>query len=112
MSQSLATRSSAVKISTSSGLAQEARASLSEWVIDCLELKKPLSARERSVLRLGMSGLRTKAIASLLSCSESTVLTHWQRIFHKSGLRSQCELLARLLEIALSERASAAAPAM
>ena len=112
MSQSLAADPSPAAVPPSSERPAPPRASLGEWVIDCLMVKKPLSARERSVLRLGMSGLRTKAIAAILVCSESTVLTHWQRIFHKTGLRSQCELLARLLEIALTERDCAAAPVM
>lgn len=58
-----------------------------------------LSPQETRILRLAREGLSAKEVAAKLGCAHSTVLTHWSRIQAKTGCRSQCEVLARLLRL-------------
>ena len=61
-----------------------------------------LSRRERAVLALGARGLHRKGMATELGCSAGTVNTYWNRILRKLRLTSQAEVLAHLLELALT----------
>jgi DNA-binding CsgD family transcriptional regulator len=60
-----------------------------------------LSRRETSVLVLGVSGLHRKEAAYQLGCSPGTVDTYWRRILRKTSARSQAEVFAELLLIAV-----------
>jgi DNA-binding CsgD family transcriptional regulator len=53
-----------------------------------------LSARERSVLELVVTGARNRAIAASLSISESTVKFHVARLLRKLGASTRAEIVA------------------
>ncbi|HEY4277668.1 MAG TPA: helix-turn-helix transcriptional regulator [Conexibacter sp.] len=55
-----------------------------------------LTAREREVASLMISGLPTKAVATRMSISLHTLRSHLKRIFARVGVRSQAELIAAL----------------
>ena len=55
---------------------------------------KPLSPREREVLRMLVDGMRNKAIADRLQLSEPTVKKHVQRIVAKLGARDRTHAAA------------------
>ncbi len=57
-----------------------------------------LTAREREVLDLLVSGLSTKAIANALGASPRTIEVHRARVFEKLGARSLPELVRFALE--------------
>ncbi len=57
---------------------------------------RTLTRREHEVVRLLRSGLRVGGIAECLSLSPYTVRNHLKRIFRKTGVKSQGELLLRL----------------
>jgi DNA-binding CsgD family transcriptional regulator len=59
-----------------------------------------LSPREIDVLGYAVEGAQDKHIAERHSCSRSTVSTYWRRIFIKTGVRPQREVLAHLLRFA------------
>ena len=52
----------------------------------------PVSAREKEIVRLLLTGCRNKEIASLLSISEKTVKNHLSNIFDKLGVKDRLEL--------------------
>jgi DNA-binding CsgD family transcriptional regulator len=54
-----------------------------------------LTAREREIALLVTRGLRNKAIASELQCSEGTVKVHLHNIFQKLGIESRWVLMAQ-----------------
>lgn len=54
----------------------------------------PLSAREREVLRLVMSGARNNSIAEQLGISGNTVKFHVSNLLRKAGVSSRAELVA------------------
>jgi two-component system, NarL family, nitrate/nitrite response regulator NarL len=54
-----------------------------------------LTAREREIALLVMSGLRNKEIASKLTLCEGTVKIHLHNIFQKLGIKRRTTLLAR-----------------
>jgi DNA-binding CsgD family transcriptional regulator len=54
-----------------------------------------LTAREREIALLAMSGLRNKTIASELHLCEGTVKIHLHNIFRKLGVKSRTALLVR-----------------
>jgi DNA-binding NarL/FixJ family response regulator len=54
-----------------------------------------LTAREREIALLAMSGLRNKAIACELHLCEGTVKIHLHNIFRKLGVKSRTALLVR-----------------
>lgn len=56
------------------------------------------SPREKEVLNLLMAHKRTKSIAKMLGISPSTVRNHLKSMFAKAGVKSQEELIERLLE--------------
>ena len=55
---------------------------------------KPLSPREREVLRMLVDGMRNKAVADRLQLSEPTVKKHVQRIIAKLGARDRTHAAA------------------
>jgi len=56
-----------------------------------------LSPRERAVLCLAVSEMGGHEIAGCLDCTIRTVETYWQRIFDKTGKRSQRAVLAAVI---------------
>ncbi|MBI0330096.1 helix-turn-helix transcriptional regulator [Burkholderia plantarii] len=58
----------------------------------------PLTAREVEVVRLGLSGFSTRAIAERLTISFETVRAHKKHIYAKLGVSSQSELFALFYE--------------
>jgi two-component system, NarL family, nitrate/nitrite response regulator NarL len=54
-----------------------------------------LTAREREIALLAMSGLKNKAIACELKVCEGTVKIHLHNIFQKLGVKSRTALLVR-----------------
>lgn len=52
----------------------------------------PVSAREKEIIRLLLTGCRNKEIASLLTISEKTVKNHLSNIFDKLGVKDRLEL--------------------
>ena len=63
---------------------------------------RALSPAEEHVLTLAAHGLTTKEIATTRGQSPKTVDQYWYRIYCKTGLRSQRDLLAHLIDLALA----------
>ncbi|HZK57836.1 MAG TPA: helix-turn-helix transcriptional regulator [Clostridia bacterium] len=63
----------------------------------------PLTAREREVLELILSGKSNREIAEVLFISENTVKTHARNIFSKYDVKSRAELISILLRSQVSE---------
>lgn len=61
-----------------------------------------LSPQEERLLRCAVAGLSDKCAASELGCSRNTVGTYWQRIFTKTGVRPQRQVLAQLLRFGVA----------
>jgi DNA-binding CsgD family transcriptional regulator len=59
---------------------------------DLLEDTVALSARERDVLRLLVSGARNRAIAAQLGISDNTVKFHVSNLLRKAGVSNRAEL--------------------
>lgn len=66
------------------------------------ELSRPLTARQREVLRGILDGLANKEIAWKLNTSESSVKAAIQELFHKAGVRTR----SQLVRIAFEKHAS------
>lgn len=64
-------------------------------------LAEPLSARERTVLRLLVAGLRNGEIASQLIVSENTVKAHVKHIYRKLGVSDRLQAANRARDLAL-----------
>jgi NarL family two-component system response regulator LiaR len=62
---------------------------------------RPLTEREREVLRLVTGGLSNKAIAQALNLSEGTVKVHVSNIFKKLNVSSRTEASVRALQTGL-----------
>ncbi len=60
--------------------------------------RKPLTAREREVLRAVCEGLANKEIAERLTVSENTVKSFLQQLFEKTGVRTRAQLVAAAIE--------------
>jgi DNA-binding NarL/FixJ family response regulator len=60
-----------------------------------------LSERETAVVQRAAEGLNRKETAHKLGCSLWTVELEWRRILRKTGQRSEPELLALLLALAI-----------
>jgi two-component system nitrate/nitrite response regulator NarL len=58
-----------------------------------------LTAREREIALLVARGLRNKAIASELQCSEGTVKVHLHHIFQKLIIKSRLVLIAHACDL-------------
>lgn len=68
-----------------------------DGAVEAFAREHDLSTRESEVLRLGLAGLTNKAIAERLSCREDTVLTHWKRIYRKTGAQGYRAVVAAVL---------------
>jgi len=55
-----------------------------------------LSPRERQIVRRVFDDLKENAIADDLSISPHTVHTHVERLYHKLGIGSRCEIVVRV----------------
>lgn len=60
-----------------------------------------LSTRELEVIRMILTGKRSKEIATELDVSEKTICTHRSRAFHKLALRGDRDLFLRAAELGL-----------
>lgn len=58
-----------------------------------------LSPREQSILEQAVAGSNDKEIALRLGCARGTIATYWQRIFNKTGQRSQRDVLSAMLRL-------------
>jgi DNA-binding CsgD family transcriptional regulator len=56
-----------------------------------------LSGQEGRLLLCAVRGIPDKCAADELGCSRNTVGTYWKRIFDKTGVRPQRDVLAHLL---------------
>ena len=63
------------------------------------EAPASLTAREREIVLLVACGLRNKAIARELRCSEGTVKVHLHKIFQKLGIKSRWILMAHASDL-------------
>jgi DNA-binding CsgD family transcriptional regulator len=63
------------------------------------ELHVSLTTREREIALLVARGLRNKAIASELQCSEGTVKVHLHNIFQKLSIKSRWVLIAHACDL-------------
>jgi len=61
-------------------------------------LRRPLSYREKQILRLVVMGLTNRQIADRLYLAESTVKTHLSSAFEKIDARSRAEAAALILD--------------
>lgn len=61
-------------------------------------LRRPLSHREKQVLRMVVGGLTNRQIAARLYLAESTVKTHLSSAFDKIGARTRAEAAALILD--------------
>jgi DNA-binding NarL/FixJ family response regulator len=58
-----------------------------------------LSPREQLILEQAVAGASDKEVAFRLGCARGTIATYWQRIFNKTGQRSQRDVLSALLRL-------------
>lgn len=58
----------------------------------------PFTKREEEILTLAGDGMANKEIAVKLSCSKSTIRTHWERIFRKVGAHTRSHVVATFLK--------------
>jgi DNA-binding CsgD family transcriptional regulator len=56
-----------------------------------------LSRREAQLLELAVAGLNNKEAAAALGCQRPTVSTYWNRIFSKTGVRTQRDIMASII---------------
>jgi two-component system, NarL family, nitrate/nitrite response regulator NarL len=63
-----------------------------------LERTRPLTARQREVLRGILDGLANKEIAWKLNTSETAVKAAVQELFHKAGVRTRSQLVRIAIE--------------
>jgi DNA-binding NarL/FixJ family response regulator len=61
-------------------------------------IKRPLTRREREVLRLVFRGQTNKEIANEMDASESLVKALVQQLFQKTGVRSRAQLVRVAVE--------------
>jgi DNA-binding CsgD family transcriptional regulator len=55
-----------------------------------------LSPRETALLRLALSGLNNDEASQVLGCSRATVSSFWNRIFRKTGVSGQRDVVILL----------------
>lgn len=63
-----------------------------------------LSPQEERLLECAVYGMPDKCAAATLDCSRHTVGTYWQRIFAKTGMRPQRQVLAHLFRFGFERR--------
>jgi DNA-binding NarL/FixJ family response regulator len=67
-------------------------------------MRYELSPREAAVLRLAIAGLNNDEAAAELDCSRATVASFWNRIFKKTGVRGQRDVIVLLLQTSRTSR--------
>ena len=73
---------------------------MSAWLkVGGIILGLSLTAREREIALLVARGLRNKAIASALQCTEGTVKVHLHNIFQKLSIKSRWVLIAHACDL-------------
>ena len=65
------------------------------WMQALTQLETQVTAREKDVLKLLLSGFSSKEIAGKLSLSAETIKVHRRNIYSKLNIKSQSELFAR-----------------
>jgi len=70
-----------------------------------------LSQREEEILALACAGMCDKDILARCGCAAGTVATYWQRIFGKTGQRSQRDVIAAVLRRTAAHLAPGPPPA-
>lgn len=70
--------------------------------LDGFALRYGLSQQERRLLIATVEGMSEKEIAWISGCARATVSTYWQRIFKKTGCRSQIEVMSAVLRWTMS----------
>lgn len=68
-----------------------------EHPVDHFARGHKLSPRETCLLHLAIQGMNNDEAASALNCARATVSTYWNRIFIKTRLRSQRDVVAGIL---------------
>jgi DNA-binding NarL/FixJ family response regulator len=56
-----------------------------------------LSQQEAAVFERAVAGMNNKGIAVELGLTEGTIQSYWQRIFMKTGCKSQKDVLLKLI---------------
>ena len=59
-----------------------------------------LSPKETDLLRAAAEGLRTDEAATRIGCTKHTTTSYWQRIFLKTGQRTQAAVFAAIVRFA------------
>jgi PAS domain S-box-containing protein len=77
---------------------EEADAGSSNLSTSELQVRAPLTDREREVLRYLVQGLANKEIASRMEVSESTIKNTLQQLFAKTNVRTRAQLVRVALE--------------
>ncbi|WP_248750524.1 LuxR C-terminal-related transcriptional regulator [Pseudomonas sp. MWU15-20650] len=65
------------------------------WADAIIQLEAQITAREKDVLKLLLSGFSNKEIAGKLSLSTETIKVHRRNLYNKLNIKSQSELFAR-----------------
>jgi DNA-binding CsgD family transcriptional regulator len=79
----------------------------SSLVIAAYASGQGLSTQEQRLLAATVAGKVEKEIAASLRCTRSTLSTYWQRIFRKTGCRSQTQVVSAVLRWMVDEYVSA-----
>jgi DNA-binding CsgD family transcriptional regulator len=83
-----------------SGTLLRALEMLGEWrdSVEKFALQYKLSPRETALLRCALACMNNDEAAAALSCSRNTVSTFWNRIFRKTGVSGQRDVIVLLLQ--------------
>ena len=66
--------------------------------VERFALEYKFSPRETALLRCALAGMNNDEAAAALSCSRNTVSTFWNRIFRKTGVSGQRDVIVLLLQ--------------
>lgn len=72
----------------------QAKCSQLESALESYSAARALSAQQRLILGLYLSGENDKQIAKTISCSEPTVYEHWRRMGKKAGGAAKADVVA------------------
>ena len=75
--------------------AEKSQAEPPPWSEAIAQLGALITAREKDVLRLLLSGFSNKEIAGKLKLSTETIKVHRRNLYNKLSIKSQSELFAR-----------------
>lgn len=75
--------------------AEKSQAEPPPWSEAIMQLGAQITAREKDVLRLLLSGFSNKEIAGKLNLSTETIKVHRRNLYNKLSIKSQSELFAR-----------------